>query len=1179
MISKRKGNQWRKIRPKIINKIVFQNESDASTTRKNISSFIVLLSVAVVALMVVSVISQPLLTTPAIGNKHLASPAISPLQTSSGTYSPISTDGSVAYTLNITSGTLIPGNAVLSDTQVGPNDMTYDPLNGYLYVSDSSSSNVSVIDTQNQNVVATIAVGSNPHGITLDPTNGYLYVMNQGSNSISVINGKNNAVIDTIQSGTQDNLFGPSYAAYDPLNGYLYVSDYNVLELTVYNTTTNTFVKNIVDMISGPEGIYYDGANNEIYIAGSSSNNVTAMNATTDKGVAAINVGSNPVEIVGDHNGLIYVTNENSNDVSVINSKTNSVVATLPVGKNPYGVAYDKYNGYVYVSNPGSDNVSVINGSSVKVTSSFDVGASPRGLAASSSNGYLYVTNYGSGSLSLISLTNYVQPLQTYSIEFSESGLPAGNEWAININGIEAATSQTSLFISEPNGSYTYSTAQTDHSYFSLYPTGSFEVTGSPVRINLQFYNYIGAVNKTLYLTNNTLINGNNAASSLSVYPNSIVYDKSYGTLLINSDGGDSVIAVNTTSDKITGSVGVGQGPSSSVLDPSNGYLYVADQYSGQVSVVNPSSMKLVTNINLSAATDQGGPVAITYSSSLNELFVANSYTNMLQIVNPDTFALIKNITVGGYPYTVAYDDQNNYVYVGNGNTGNVTVVDAVTQKTVANIGAKGDPWSIYYDSQNNYVYVSGLASSVLQAINTTTNKIVENISIGASLNSMILDSSNGILYGSQHSGQSLIAVSPESASEIGTFSTGKDPNYMAFGNNTGTLYLTNDQSSSLSVITIPGKNQLSHDYGVTFSESGLPEGGGWQATLQSTQGTVTAYSSTSTLSFVEPNGTYAVSISSSNSTYNTLYPSSLTIDGAATTAYISFYNHVYSVTFSETGLPTGSRWYLNITGENSLSAYSGFPITLDMPNGTYEYTVATNLNGYTANSNTNSFTVNGAPISQSFTFSKIKYQISFVDYYLPAGIEWYVNITDPNGSSQDLQGSGSLIANEPDGTYSFTVSTANKTYSPQYSSSTFSVSGSSLTETIKFYTVKFNITFKESGLPTDRGLVWYIKITSQNTNTGSVPVTLSTYSDGLANGTYTYSIVAPSGYTANGGNFTVNGSSENITVTFTATGSSAPPPSSHQPTGSNNNIYIIGGVVAVIVVVSGVVLALRRRK
>ena len=63
---------------------------------------------------------------------------------------------------------------------------------GNIYVTNSGSNTISVIDGKTNKVVATIPSGYLPNGVASDETYSKIYVTNSGSNKVSVINGINN---------------------------------------------------------------------------------------------------------------------------------------------------------------------------------------------------------------------------------------------------------------------------------------------------------------------------------------------------------------------------------------------------------------------------------------------------------------------------------------------------------------------------------------------------------------------------------------------------------------------------------------------------------------------------------------------------------------------------------------------------------------------------------------------------------------------------------------------------------------------------------------------------------------------------------------------------------------------------------------------------------------------------
>ncbi|EQD33651.1 thermopsin precursor, partial [mine drainage metagenome] len=144
--------------------------------------------------------------------------------------------------------------------------------------------------------------------------------------------------------------------------------------------------------------------------------------------------------------------------------------------------------------------------------------------------------------------------------------------------------------------------------------------------------------------------------------------------------------------------------------------------------------------------------------------------------------------------------------------------------------------------------------------------------------------------------------------------------------------------------------------YKVTFTEVGLPAGSNWSVTLNGT----TSSSTSSSISFMEPNGTYSFTLSTTNPAYGPLSTSSFTVSGAVKSVSVTFVALKFTVTFTETGISAGTTWYLNLSDGKSLSSTNS-TITVSLVNGTYNYTASSSGYAHKSGSitlNDNSVTV-----------------------------------------------------------------------------------------------------------------------------------------------------------------------------------------------------------------------------
>ena len=61
---------------------------------------------------------------------------------------------------------------------------------------------MSVIETNNNTVIKSVAVGASPHALVFNPSNNNIYVTNRDSGTVSVIETNNNTVIKNVTVGS-----------------------------------------------------------------------------------------------------------------------------------------------------------------------------------------------------------------------------------------------------------------------------------------------------------------------------------------------------------------------------------------------------------------------------------------------------------------------------------------------------------------------------------------------------------------------------------------------------------------------------------------------------------------------------------------------------------------------------------------------------------------------------------------------------------------------------------------------------------------------------------------------------------------------------------------------------------------------------------------------------------------
>jgi YVTN family beta-propeller protein len=278
----------------------------------------------------------------------------------------------------------------------------------FAYITNSSSNNVSVIDTSSNAVVATVPVGNGPSGVAVNSSGTRVYVANTNSNTISVINTATNTVIATIGP-----VSGPIGVAVNTAGTRLYVANNLSNTVSVIDTSTNAIITSIV-VGSAPYDIVVNSANTRTYVSNNISGTVSVIDNTINAVIATVLVGDAPEGLDVNSSGTrVYVANTNSNTISVINTSTNLVMTNTAVGTNPKTVIVNPAGTKAYVTNNfagAAGTVSVIDlSTNLTVGLPISVGNGPIGASINPLGTKVYVVNNVSGTVSVIdTITNSV---------------------------------------------------------------------------------------------------------------------------------------------------------------------------------------------------------------------------------------------------------------------------------------------------------------------------------------------------------------------------------------------------------------------------------------------------------------------------------------------------------------------------------------------------------------------------------------------------------------------------------------------------------------------------------------------------------------------------------------------------------------------------------------------------
>lgn len=386
----------------------------------------------------------------------------------------------------------------------------------------------------------------------------------------------------------------------------------------------------------------------------------TTASSSTSPPTTTSSVSTSPSTGSGSSYGATLETLIVSNDTleqGSVNPPNNGSLAL-----NVNDVIRDPANGLIYASTDATtsssiiDSVVAISPSTNKIVANVTLpsGWGPLGMALDSQNGYLYVVDGGNDSIGVIdTASNTLLASKTIPAPVTSVGVSAGV-------CVILCSPTLSAIAFDPDNGYLY------------VGSGSGLYSGPDP--------YIAIVSAST-----GQIVGNVSLGAASDYIPAVTYDSSNKMVYaancpLSSQGNVTVISTQTNS--VVANIPVGNTPTDVAVDPTNGMIYTVNSGSGTLSVIDPTSDRVVGNITMSnvilisgLAVSGTTPNNIAFDPSNGYLYVTSA-NGLIAVINPSGGAVIGGIAASSLNLDhIVFDPSNNELYVSDFFSGTLSVV------------------------------------------------------------------------------------------------------------------------------------------------------------------------------------------------------------------------------------------------------------------------------------------------------------------------------------------------------------------------------------------------------------------------------------------------------------------------------------------------------------------------
>jgi YVTN family beta-propeller protein len=189
--------------------------------------------------------------------------------------------------------------------------------------------------------------------------------------------------------------------------------------------------------------------------------------------------------------------------------------------------------------------------------------------------------------------------------------------------------------------------------------------------------------------------------------PEGVAVNPSTNLIYVANEGSDNVSVIDGASNAVVTTVAVGSYPWGVAVNPSTNLIYVANEGSDNVSVIDGASNAVVATVAVGS-----NPSGVSVNSDTNRIYVANHGSTNVSVIDGASNAVVATVAVGTYPYGVAANPNSNRIYAANYWDETVSVIqdgsgassDAatfVTQSVNPTVSA-GQAFSIFFTIRNS---------------------------------------------------------------------------------------------------------------------------------------------------------------------------------------------------------------------------------------------------------------------------------------------------------------------------------------------------------------------------------------------------------------------------------------------------------------------------------------------
>lgn len=271
-----------------------------------------------------------------------------------------------------------------------------------------------------------------------------------------------------------------------------------------------------------------------------------------------------------------------------------------------------------------------------------------------------------------------------------------------------------------------------------------------------------------------------------------------------------NVSVIDTSTDKVVGSVNVGYYPLGVVVNPAGTTAYVVNE-EGTVSIIDISTNNVIGTLEVGGLT-----YGIAVTPDGKKVFVTDNRN--VSVIDTSTNNISATVSTGDTPLGVAVTPDGTKLYVANwGSQDIVAVIDTATDRVVETINVGYHPVGVVVSPDGKRVYVTNIRKhfegeviidedsdffiGTVSVIDTETDTVTATVKVGEEPSGIAVNPSGTKVYVANYGSDSISIIDTATNKVIGTVEVGSYPYGIAVTPDGKKLYVANQGSNNVSII------------------------------------------------------------------------------------------------------------------------------------------------------------------------------------------------------------------------------------------------------------------------------------------------------------------------------------------------------------------------------------------